>query len=232
MCKFGSFQSQVSERTDGYPRPAAAAAGINPAPPHGHRRMFIGKGGVVRRGLVVVRGVPRRPPTGYVAGGVSCPKLPYRKRKQEQEKTRDAQRTTAPPSLRTSGIQSPPSIGWAHWLSPRPTHTKIGRTSVFLHTKLWAVVSATQVRKCGIQKKESCAVRGAATCGNFHFRGPVCDYFISIWSILYISRINPRQRREQESQTFGFPEVLRTKRAKVMAFHPRHSRPDFFSPVK
>lgn len=107
--------------------------------------MFIGKFGDVPAGVGGCPiGTPPPPNRLCCGGGVSCPKLPYQKRKQEEKKTHAAQRTTAPPSPRTSGIQSPQSIGGPTGCHLGPLTQKLDvPLSSCLHTKFWSVLRST-----------------------------------------------------------------------------------------
>ena len=178
---------------------------------------------------MAVRLTPRRLPTGYVAGGSLV-----RNFRTKNGSRRRKKRTphSEPPHLQASAplaCNLPPS-------SVGPTGCHLGPLtqkldvplSSFLHTKLCGRFTDVKIhrRKCGIHRKESCAVRGTAPC---------VEIFSSGGRYAIILYIDPNKSTSEEGtrrvkiRSLGF---LRTKRAKVMAFHPRHSRPEFFPPVK
>ena len=152
---------------------------------------------MVRRGLVAVRLTPRRPPTGYVAGG----SLVRNFRAENGSRSRKKRTPhSEPPHLQASAplaCNLPPS-------SVGPTGCHLGPLtqkldvplSSFLHTKLCGRFTATTASAAFTEKGK---LRRAWRSHAWKFSVPGAGMrLFYIWN-----RINQRQRREQGVSKFG-----------------------------
>lgn len=158
-------------------------------------------------------------------GGVSCPKLPYRKRKKQPQ---NARRTRAIPPPCTS---APPHL-W-HAISPLDRWDPLTVTSAHSH-KNWTYLCLPFLTQNYGPFWSTSKVRHSlfdAPC----VAQPCVEIFIAGGRYAIILYIIPNKSTSEEGsrrvniRSLGF---LRAKRAKVMAFHPRHFRPELFTPVK